>query len=180
MAAGEFVSVRSQKEMLAASRPTQITLDVAHQLDINQNELELIYKARGMSEEAARHRALERFGYFTCDCDPSLSYREEDPENPSEEHQALGSDIGAAASSFGFFASGALIPILPYLLGAQGPLALTVSLLLVGLALLTTGAIVGLLSGASPLRRGLRQLAIGYGAALATYLLGLLFNTAIL
>jgi SulP family sulfate permease len=44
-------------------------------------------------------------------------------------------------------------------------------------ASLATGAIVGILSGASPLKRGLRQLAIGYGAAAVTYLLGLLFGT---
>ncbi|WP_349238427.1 VIT1/CCC1 transporter family protein [Nocardioides sp. InS609-2] len=50
------------------------------------------------------------------------------------------------------------------------------SVLLVGMALLTTGAIVGLLSGGPPLRRALRQLAIGIGAAGATYLLGLLFG----
>ena len=178
MAAGEFVSVRSQRELLDASRPTQVTLDVAHQLDINQNELELIYRARGMSEEAARHRAMERFGYFTCDCDPSLSHRE-DAEEQEPEHEALGSDVGAAASSFAFFASGALIPILPYIFGMSGGAAMLVSMLLVGFALLLTGGVVGLLSGASPFKRGLRQLAIGYGAAIVTYLLGLLFNTTI-
>ncbi|ORC16462.1 MULTISPECIES: VIT1/CCC1 transporter family protein [Rothia] len=181
MAAGEFVSVRSQREMLDASRPTQVTLDVAHHLDINQNELELIYKARGMSEEAARHRALERFGYFTCDCDPSLSFRDDlEGEGAEVQHGALGSDVGAAASSFCFFASGALIPILPYLFGLGGGTAMLVAMLLVGFALMLTGGVVGLLSGASPFKRGLRQLAIGYGAALATYLLGLLFNTAVL
>jgi VIT1/CCC1 family predicted Fe2+/Mn2+ transporter len=47
---------------------------------------------------------------------------------------------------------------------------------LVGIALLTTGIIVGLLSGGPPVRRALRQLLIGYGAATVTYLLGLLFG----
>ena len=51
--------------------------------------------------------------------------------------------------------------------------------MLVGLALLLTGAIVGVLSGGPPLRRALRQLAIGAGAAAITYLLGLLFGAAI-
>jgi len=67
--------------------------------------------------------------------------------------------------------------VLPYLFGLSGLAALVVAAVLVGLALLGTGAVVGILSGASPLKRGLRQLAIGYGAALVTYLLGLLFGT---
>jgi VIT1/CCC1 family predicted Fe2+/Mn2+ transporter len=50
---------------------------------------------------------------------------------------------------------------------------------LVGIALMVTGSIVGLLSGASPLKRALRQLAIGFGAAGVTYLLGLLFGTSV-
>jgi hypothetical protein len=50
------------------------------------------------------------------------------------------------------------------------------ALLLVGLALLATGALVGVLSGGPPLKRGLRQLAIGFGAAAVTYALGLLFG----
>jgi VIT1/CCC1 family predicted Fe2+/Mn2+ transporter len=45
--------------------------------------------------------------------------------------------------------------------------------------LLATGAVVGILSGASPLKRALRQLAIGYGAAAATYFLGLAFDTSL-
>ncbi|RLY92197.1 rubrerythrin family protein [Kocuria tytonicola] len=189
MGAGEFVSVRSQRELLDASRPTQVTLQVAPSLDLDANELTLIYRARGMSEEAAEHRAAERLGHFDCDCDPSLSYRDEkalaalddDAEAPSstDGHQALGTDLGAAASSFCFFASGAVIPILPYLFGLGGGAALVVAMALVGAALLVTGGFVGLLSGASPLMRGLRQLGIGYGAAIATYLLGLAFNTGV-
>lgn len=56
---------------------------------------------------------------------------------------------------------------------------MVVAMVLVGMALLVTGGFVGLLSGASPLKRGLRQLGIGYGAAVATYLLGLVFNTGV-
>ncbi|MGK4188593.1 VIT1/CCC1 transporter family protein [Rothia koreensis] len=180
MGAGEFVSVRSQRELLDASRPTQVTLDVAPDLDIDRNELELIYRARGMSEEAAHHRALERFGHYSCDCDPSFSHQPEaEAEEENTENVALGTDLGAAASSFCFFASGAIIPILPYLFGISGFPGMVISLVLVGIALLGTGAVVGLLSGASPLKRGLRQLLIGCGAAAATYLLGLLFGTSV-
>lgn len=179
MAAGEFVSVRSQRELLDASRPTQVTLSAAQHLDIDANELELIYKARGMSEEDAHHRALERFGYLDCDCNNSLSYRPEEEEE-EQSHTALGSDVGASLSSFAFFASGALIPLLPYIFGLAGTPAMVLSLVLMGLALLFTGGVVGLLSGASPLSKGIRQLAIGFGATLVTYLLGLLFGTTLL
>ena len=176
MAAGEFVSVRSQRELLDASQPTQVTLRVAHDLDLDSNELELIYRARGMEPDAAHHRAMERFGYLDCDCDPSLSHRE---DGDREENVALGTDIGAAAASFAFFASGALVPILPYIFGLSGVFAMVLSLLFVGAALGFTGGVVGLLSGASPLKRGVRQILIGFGAAFVTYLLGLAFGTTV-
>ena len=176
MAAGEFVSVRSQRELLDASQPTQVTLRVAHDLDLDSNELELIYRARGMEPDAAHHRAMERFGYMDCDCDPSLSHREDEDR---EENVALGTVIGAAAASFAFFASGALVPILPYIFGLSGVFAMVLSLLFVGAALGFTGGVVGLLSGASPLKRGIRQILIGFGAAFVTYLLGLAFGTTV-
>ena len=65
----------------------------------------------------------------------------------------------AATSSFLFFASGAIIPVLPWVFGLSGLAAVIVALVLVGVALLATGAMVGLLSGGPPLRRALRQLA---------------------
>lgn len=178
MGAGEFISVRSQRELLAATRPTQITLAAAPKLDLEHNELLLVYLARGMSQEAAQHRVAERMGLLSCDCDPSLSLRPELPD-VEDQHEAVGTAWAAALSSFCFFASGAIVPILPFLFGLTGPTALAVAVGLVGLALLVTGATVGLLSGTSPLTRGLRQLAIGLGAAAITYLLGLLFGTVV-
>ena len=178
MGAGEFVSVRSQRELLDATRPTQVTLVAAPQLDIEHNELLLVYLARGMSREAAEHRVAERMGLFTCDCDPSLSLHPELPE-AEDEHEAVGTAWGAALSSFCFFASGAIVPIIPFLFGMTGIAALIVAAVLVGIALLATGGTVGLLSGTSPLTRGLRQLAIGLGAAGVTYLLGMAFGAVI-
>lgn len=180
MAAGEYVSVRSQRELLTASQPTQVTLVAAPDLDLQSNELVLVYRARGMSREAAEHRAAERMGKYSCDCDPSLSLNPEVPaEETADEHEALGSAFGASSSSFCFFASGALIPILPYIFGLSGLPAVIVSLVLVGIALMATGGVVGLLSGASPAKRGLRQLAIGLGAAGVTYVLGLFFGGSV-
>ena len=177
MAAGEYVSVRCQRELLEASAPTQVTLEAAQHLDLDRNELELVYLARGMEPEDAKHRALERLGYLSCDCNPKFSARPDGSKGPvdhSESFAEIGSAWSASLSSFCFFASGALIPILPYLFGMTGLGALAVAAVLVGLALMFTGGVVGLLSGSSPLWRGLRQLAIGYGAAAVTYVLGLL------
>lgn len=178
MAAGEFVSVRSQRELLDSTRPTQATLRAAPDLDFDQNELVLVYHARGLSEEEAEHRALERLGVFDCDC---VTHKSHDPEAEEEEngHDVVGSAWTAAASSFVFFASGAMIPVLPYLFGAEGLTAVVLSCSLVGVALLCTGAVVGLLSGASPLMRGLRQLGIGLGAAAVTYALGSLLGVSV-
>jgi vacuolar iron transporter family protein len=103
----------------------------------------------------------------------------EAPVETPDEHETIGTALGAAVASFCFFASGAAIPVLPYLLGATGWTAVAWSAGLVGIALLGTGAVVGLLSGTSPAGRALRQLAIGWGAAAATYLLGLVFGTTV-
>ena len=180
MAAGEYVSVRSQRELLDASKPTEVTLAAAPDLDLDANELVLVYKARGMSDEDAAHRAAERMGMYSCDCNPSTSLRSELAEiADTEEHEEIGSAMGAASASFCFFASGAVIPILPFIFGMSGTPAILLSSALVGVALLVTGGVVGLLSGASPTKRGLRQLAIGLGAAAVTYVLGLFFGTSV-
>jgi VIT1/CCC1 family predicted Fe2+/Mn2+ transporter len=173
MGAGEYVSVRSQRELLEASTPDPETRNILPELDVDANELALLYRARGMSPEDADAHATEVLG----------GLRDHEPEQTEQvgeidEHEAIGTGFGAAISSFCFFASGAIIPVLPYLFGLQGLAAVFVAAGLVGLTLLGTGAVVGLLSGASPLKRGLRQLGIGYGAAAVTYLLGLLFGTA--
>lgn len=177
MAAGEFISVRSQRELLDATRPTQATLRAAPDLDFDHNELVLVYRARGLSEEDAAHRALERLGVFDCDCTPEASHKP--PDEVHDEYEAVGSAWTAAGSSFGFFSIGAVIPILPYLFGSEGWPAAGISAALVGIALLCTGAIVGLLSGAPPLKRALRQLGIGLGAALITYALGNLLGVTV-
>lgn len=181
MGAGEYVSVRSQRELLEASHPTHVTLRAAKHLDIEQNELELVYRARGMTPEDASHRALERLGYLSCDCNPTFSARPDGSKGPEEElkqqeYEAVGNPWKVAFSSFFFFAIGAIIPVLPFLFGATGMTAMLWALGLVSLALVVTGGIVGLLSGAPPFKRALRQLGIGLGAAGVTYVVGLFFN----
>lgn len=168
MAAGEFVSIRSQRELLEASNPNPGADAALPNLDVNANELALVYRARGMSGVEAEAKA--RRAIANLQGDPTGEVPVIDP------HEEIGSARGAAASSFCFFASGALLPVLPYLFGMEGVAAVIVAAVIVGIALLSTGAVVGLLSGGPPLRRALRQLAIGYGAAAVTYLVGLGFG----
>ncbi|MFS0867604.1 VIT1/CCC1 transporter family protein [Microbacterium sp. 179-B 1A2 NHS] len=176
MAAGEFVSVRSQRELVEATHPNNDTDHVLPDLDLDANELALVYRARGIDGDEALARARRVIATAQAS-DPAIPYRR--PAEPSADLESIGSAVGAAASSFGFFASGALIPVLPWILGLEGVTAVVMALVLVGAALLLTGATVGLLSGAPPLRRGLRQLAIGFGAAAVTYVLGLAFGVSV-
>lgn len=171
MAAGEYVSVRSQRELLDASVTSPDTQRVLPDLDVDANELALMYRARGMDAMGAEQHARDVLR--------AVANGTHSPAAPipKDEHEAIGTGMRAAVSSFFFFASGAILPVLPYLFGLSGVAAVVVAAVVVGLALLITGAIVGVLSGASPLKRSLRQLAIGYGAAAVTYLLGLLFGT---
>ncbi len=204
MGAGEYVSVRSQRELLEASRPGPHAHAALPHLDIDANELALVYRARGMAaDEAAAHArtvltSLEQYAGAaltipddeaeagsSSDATASSATSTSSPAAPSsaqgeaDEHETIGTAVGASVASFCFFASGAAVPVLPYLLGATGWTAVAWSTGLVGAALLVTGAVVGLLSGTSPAKRALRQLAIGWGAAAATYLLGLTFGTTV-
>lgn len=169
MAAGEFVSVRSQRELLEASDPDPHADTALPHLDVDANELALVYRARGMSHEESIAHAAEILRDLSV----------ERPAAVATDREEIGSALGAATSSFLFFASGAVIPVLPYLFGLGGVPAVITAAVLVGIALLCTGAVVGLLSGAPPLYRALRQLAIGFGAAGATYALGLIFGVAV-
>lgn len=174
MGAGEFVSVRSQRELLASTEANEDAAQSAGDLDIDENELALVYRARGMDqgEALARSRriiAAAQEGVRRTTTGPIRAHLGAD-------HEIVGSDWTAALSSFALFSSGAIIPVLPWIFGLQGLTAILVALLLVGVALLATGAMVGILSGGPPLRRALRQLAIGFGAAAITYVLGLVFG----
>jgi vacuolar iron transporter family protein len=175
MAAGEFVSVRSQRELLEATHPNNDTDHVLPDLDLDANELALVYRARGIEADEALERA--RRTIRTAQASSAVPYRR--PDEPAADLESVGSALGAAGSSFAFFASGAVIPVLPWIFGMTGFGAVALALGLVGLALVLTGATVGLLSGAPPLRRGLRQLAIGFGAAAVTYVLGLAFGVSV-
>ncbi|WP_120492969.1 VIT1/CCC1 transporter family protein [Microbacterium phyllosphaerae] len=174
MGAGEFVSVRSQRELLAATEANEDAAASAADLDIDENELALVYRARGIGQE----EALARAGRIVAAARAGVERTTTGAVSihAGDDHEIVGSDWTAAISSFLLFASGAIIPVLPWIFGLDGATAVIVALVLVGVALLITGAMVGILSGGPPLRRALRQLAIGFGAAAITYVLGLVFG----
>lgn len=164
MAAGEYVSVRSQREMFEY----QIGLEreeLEQYPEEEAAELALIYAAKGIPKDEAEslaRRLLE---------DPARALdtlaREELGLNPDE----LGSPGKAAIASFSAFAAGALIPLAPFVL-MPGAFALGASIALTGAALFGVGALLSLFTGRRALLGGLRMLAIGGGAGAATYFIG--------
>lgn len=183
MAAGEWVSVRSQRELLDASIPDPDAHQAVPDLDVDANELALVFRARGESEEEAERHAKQVFARLAKPAtgeSGAIAVRAAlgGPESDGAGDQ-VGTPTKAALSSFMFFAVGAFFPLIPYLLGMTGLAAIVVAAVIVGVALLFTGGMVGILSGQSPLPRALRQLVVGFGAAGVTYLLGWLFGTSV-
>jgi len=171
MAAGEYVSVRSQREMFEY----QIGLErkeLAQYPDEEAEELALIYTARGLEREQAVALAKSSIA------DPERALdtlaREELGLNPDE----LGSPWGAAISSFLSFAIGALVPLMPFLL-VRGGTALHAAIAATGAALFGVGATISLFTGRSAARDGLRMLAIGAGAGAVTYAIGSILGASL-
>lgn len=164
MAAGEWISMRSQREMFEY----QIGLErdeLAQYPKEETEELALIYQARGMGRGEAYALAKRMIA------DPELGLdtlaREELGLNPDE----LGSPWQAAAFSFFSFIFGGLIPLVPYLLEIRRhPLLIAITLSCI--ALFTVGAVLSLFTGRHALWSGLRMLLIGSVAGLVTYLIG--------
>jgi VIT1/CCC1 family predicted Fe2+/Mn2+ transporter len=164
MAAGEYVSVRSQREFYEY----QIALEREELDEYPQEEaaeLALIYEAKGVERDEAR-RMADR---LLQDPDRALDTlaREELGLNPEE----LGSPWGAAISSFLAFAIGAGLPLLPWLLLSSAQ-AFNGVLVVTAIALFGVGAAISLFTGRQALLGGLRMLAIGGAAGLATWLIG--------
>lgn len=178
MAAGEYVSVSSQQELLEANTPNPEAGRSVPKLDVEENELALVYRARGMSSEDAAAKAQQVFESIIA-ADRGDNEVSSFTEDIDIEREDGGSPMSAAVSSFFLFAMGALVPVLPYLVGAEGKIAAVVACILVGLSLLLTGGVVGILSGGTPAKRALRQLVIGFGAAGITYGLGSLFHVSV-
>ncbi len=170
MAAGEYVSMKAQRELLER----QIALEKAELAvtpEQERQELALIYRAKGLPREEAEQLASRLVQ------DPNVALdtlvREELGLDPDE----LGSPETAAAGSFFSFAVGAILPVLPFFFGAS-TLLIGLSLAVSAVALFSVGVILSIFTGRGVMFSGGRQLAIGGVAALLTFAVGKLIGVS--
>ena len=159
MAAGEYVSMRSQRE----AYQREITLeaqDLRDDPEAEAEELSLIYRARGLDAEEAERVATTIMKDREAALDTMA--REDLGLDPDD----LGSPWSAALSSLSAFAAGAVVVVPPYMF-SSGPAALIVAIVLASLALFALWAVIGVLNGRCGLRSGIRQLLIGGGRGTA-------------
>jgi VIT1/CCC1 family predicted Fe2+/Mn2+ transporter len=171
MAAGEYVSMRAQRELFEQ----QIAME-QQELEMSpeeeEEELSLIYQAKGIPEREAATLASRIIANPKTAIDTLA--REELGLDPSQ----LGSPWSAAASSFVAFVVGAFVPVLPYLFVA-GQEAWIGSAFLSCLALFGVGALLSIFTARGPLLSGLRMLGIGLLASGITYTVGWLLGVSV-
>jgi vacuolar iron transporter family protein len=164
MAAGEYISMRSQSELFERELRIEREAQRANP-ELERLELAKIYESRGMEPDLASDLATAMMQ------DPKIALevhaREELGINPDE----LGSPIAAAMSSFAAFSVGAMLPLLPWLFtGGNG--AIVASIVLGAIGAIALGATVGVFSGRSPVYSAARQVTIAAVAAAITYGIG--------
>jgi VIT1/CCC1 family predicted Fe2+/Mn2+ transporter len=171
MAAGEYTSVASQRDLLSR----QVALEkreIEEAPEEEAAELALIFKQKGLSTEQASRVAAELLKNPEHAADTLV--REElglDPED-------LGSPLGAAGSSLAMFAVGAFVPLIPFLVTSGTPAVVAAAAL--GFLVLTgVGGFVGFLSGTGVWRSAGRMVGLGLLAAGVTYGVGRLFGATV-
>ncbi len=171
MGVGEYISVKSQQELLAYQLAFQ-----RHQLrEASEQERQIligIYRDRGFTDQEAATFVDRVFA------DPEAATRLLIFEEVGLDARSIGSPWTAGIGSFFAFTLGALIPLVPYLL-ASGGLAFGLSLVLSLAALFVLGVGVSIMTHRSPLLTGLRQLALGGIAAAVTFGVGSLIGVSV-
>jgi VIT1/CCC1 family predicted Fe2+/Mn2+ transporter len=166
MATGEYISVRSQREVLdyqVRLQHHQLREDPASEATILRD----IYQSRGLSAGEADLIVSRVMA------DPKTAVETFVRDEIGLSEQTMGSPVAAGGSSFLAFSLGAAIPVLPYLV-ATGTTAFWASLVISIVALFLVGAAVSTLTHRPPLLVGARQAGLGLGAAIVTYGIGLL------
>jgi vacuolar iron transporter family protein len=163
MAAGEYVSVSSQNELIFAEVDKE-RLELEHNPKAEQAELAAMFRARGVSTATAKQAAAE----ISAHPDKALAVHtlEELGVDPGE----LPSPVVAAGASLASFAVGAVIPLFPYLIGLN---LMGVALGLAAVAAVAGGGMVARLTSRPFWRGAIRQLLLGAAAATITYLIGM-------
>ncbi len=162
MAAGEYTSVASQSE--AAEREIEKErIEILRNPEAETLELAAMYVKKGIDKDLAD--AVARQVHRDADNAVNVHAREELGVDPDD----LASPTVAALSSFLSFALGALIPVLPYLLGAS---TLLPGLIITLVALFACGAVVTQVTNRTWWYGGLRQMLLGFAAAGLTYAVG--------
>ena len=164
MALGEYVSVRVQRESFESLIALE-KREIAQHPGREQHEIAVIYRAKGIPTEDA-----DRFAAHVMR-DPEVALdlmaREELGLNPDE----LGSPVAVAFSSMAAFASGAVVPVIPFLFLPVATAAPAAAILTV-IALLITGGATARMIGRPPGRGALRLALLGGAAALITFFAG--------
>ncbi|MEX2658425.1 MAG: VIT1/CCC1 transporter family protein, partial [Acidimicrobiales bacterium] len=164
MAAGEYVSMRAQAELL--ERELEIERVELHRNPLHETrELAQLYRSRGMDEDQASSLAEHLMS------DPELALQTHAREELGIDPDELGSPWGAAASSFVAFSLGAVVPLAPWFF-ADGAGAVVASVVLTVIAALVVGAALAHFTGRSKVHSSLRQAGIAAFAASVTWVLG--------
>jgi VIT1/CCC1 family predicted Fe2+/Mn2+ transporter len=164
MAAGEYISMTAQRELFERELSIERRA-LAETPQSETEELVEIFAKKGMAPDVARRLAMEIMS------DPELALEVHAREEFGIDPKSLGSPWAAAISSFLAFTLGALIPLVPWLLGS-GAAAIAWSIALSGIAALMLGALLGRLTGRSAWRSALRSLGIAAVAAAVTFGVG--------
>jgi len=169
MATGEFVSVSSQNELVEAEVRKEAH-ELKHNPESERQELAATFRMRGVDPELADEVARQ----ISRHPDDALAVHVR--EELGVDHEELPSPYAAAGASLVTFAAGALIPLIPYLVGFN---ALAVALGLSALAAFIGGGVVARLTDRPFFRGAFRQLLLGAAAAGLTYLIGMAVGTRI-
>lgn len=169
MAAGEYVSVSSQNELVEAEVNKE-RFEHEHNPDAERVELAATFRMQGVDEDLADEVARQISAH------PERALALHVREELGVDHRELPSPVTAGAASLVTFAAGALIPLLPYLLGFN---SLAAALGLAAVAAFAGGGVVARMTDRPFLRGGARQLLLGAVAAGLTYLIGRLAGAAV-
>jgi VIT1/CCC1 family predicted Fe2+/Mn2+ transporter len=164
MAAGEYVSMRAQSELMQRELELERT-EIDRRPEGERRELAHIYESRGVDPEVAHDLATEMMR------DPEVALDTHAREELGITPSSLGSPVQAALSSFAAFALGALAPLIPWFF-VTGTAALLASVTVGVVAALVVGAALARFTGRPVVYSALRQLAISAAAAAVTYSIG--------